>query len=377
MRAASHICATMLAALAASGCYRFHTASDSGQGGGGESGARRGGSGGSSAFGGAGANAGRGARAGTGGTGGTGGVHAPDASVPETCSVHAFKAGQKFDPVDMVWVVDSSRSMADEQTRIQQTINDFVSAVEARHFDVRLVMVTASNIVPAPLGTDAARYRFVQRSVGSHDALAALLDELPSYRDFLRPSAALHFVVVTDDDSNLAADQFLERMDAELGRPFVVHAVASPDVDGAPCRDANATGACTGDGRQASCGAAAIGREYYALAERLGGQEISICVDDWRKVFGPLLEAVGRTEVPCIVDLTEPVLPDTQVTLLRPGAANVRLNEVARAAQCGQERAYYILEQALATRLVLCPVACGSTTVEDVELRITIGCSLH
>jgi hypothetical protein len=366
MRAASYICATILAALAAGGCYRYHTASES----------EHGGSGGNGAHAGAGAHGGTG---GTGGKSGTGGVHAPDASMTEPCSVHAFKAGQKFDPVDMVWVVDSSRSMADEQARIRQTINDFVDAVEARHFDVRLVMVTSSNIVPAPLGTDATRYRFVQRNVGSHEPLAALLAELPRYRDFLRPSAALHFVVVTDDDSSLSADQFLEQMNAQLGRPFVVHAVASPDVDGAPCRNQNAAAACTGASarQQASCGAAAIGREYYALAERLGGQEISICVDDWRMVFGPLLEAVGRTEVPCIVDLTEPVLPDTQVTLLRPNTASVRLNEVAGAALCGQESAYYVVQQALDTRLVLCPVACGSTTVEDVELRITIGCSLH
>ena len=293
-----------------------------------------------------------------------------------TCSVHAFKAGRKFDPVDMVWVVDSSRSMVDQQERIHQTINDFVSAVEARKFDVRLVMVTATNIVPAPLGTDAERYRFVQRSVGSREPLMALLDTLPSYRAFLRPTAALHFVVVTDDDSSLSADDFLAAMHAQLQRPFVVHAVASPDVDGQPCRDQGAPADCaTATGiRRSSCGASAIGREYYALAQQLGGQEISICIDDWSTVLAPLLEAVGRMQIPCIVDLSEPVLPNTQVTLGRSGAGNVSLNEVASADGCGQERAYYLMPQALQTRLVLCPVACGGTMLDDVEFRVAIGC---
>jgi len=344
MRNASSVCVAAWALLGlsvVSGCYRYHTASDI-----------------------------------------TDASVAPERdarvpSVPAGCSIHAFKAGQKFDPIDMVWVVDSSRSMLDEQARIRQTINDFVSDVEARHFDVRLVMVTASDIVPAPLGGDSARYRFVQRSVGSHEPLEALLDELPRYRDFLRPKAALHFVVVTDDDSRLDADDFLAQMTAQLGRSFAVHAVASPDVDGAPCLDEGAIPECASatNVRRSACGAAAIGREYYALAQRLGGQEISICVDDWGKVFGPLLDAVGRTEVPCLVDLAEPVLADMEVTLSRPMIGKLRLSEVGSSAECGQERAYYLLGQANTTRLVLCPLACGSTTAEQVELRIAIGCS--
>ena len=173
--------------------------------------------------------------------------HAPDASdapdaldppdaATDSCEVHTYQVGEKFEPIDMVWVVDSSRSMADEQARIRATINQFVSDIAARSFDVRLVMITAQNIVPAPLGSDANRYLFVQDAVGSHAPLQALLDTLPRYQGFLRPAAALHFVVVTDDDSTLSADDFLREMRARLARSFIVHAVASPNVDGALCR---------------------------------------------------------------------------------------------------------------------------------------------
>jgi hypothetical protein len=298
-------------------------------------------------------------------------------STREGCRVQSYRAARVFDPVDMVWVVDSSRSMLDEQARIRQTINTFVSDVEGRHFDVRLVMITATNIVPPPLGSDGSRYLFVQRAVSSREPLQALLDTLPQYRSFLRPSAALHFVVVTDDDSAITAQAFETAMLAGIGHPFVVHAIASPDVDGMPCqKPSDADGCTTALGRsRGRCGAAAIGKQYYALAEQSGGEEISICVDDFAQVFGPLLEAVGRTEIPCIIDLSAADSSDTQVTLSRPGATAATLTEVESAARCGDSQGFYYTPNTLLPRIELCPAACGGTTNVDAELRVSVDCS--
>jgi hypothetical protein len=265
--------------------------------------------------------------------------------------------------------------MADEQARIRATINQFVSDIAARSFDVRLVMITAQNIVPAPLGNDASRYLFVQDAVGSHAPLQALLDTLPRYQDFLRPAAALHFVVVTDDDSSLSADAFLRDMRGRLDRPFIVHAVASPNVDGAPCRNTSATCADAAGRGSALCGAAAIGTQYYALAEELGGEEISICVDDWSQVFGPLLEAVGPTAIPCIIDLPAGAPLDAQVTLRQPGGPLLQLDQVVSEDACGRRRAFYFAPHAVQPQLTLCAAACGSTTGMGVELRVATGCS--
>jgi hypothetical protein len=222
----------------------------------------------------------------------------------------------------------------------------------------------------------------VKRSVGSHEPLIALIEELPRYRDFLRAGAALHFVAVTDDDSSLAADDFNTEMSTRLGRRFVLHAVASPDVGGQPCIDENSS--CDGTDPQLGhrmCGAAAIGRAYYSLAERTGGEEISICVADWSLVFGPLLAAVGRSEIPCVVDLPERAKDETRVSL-RPGNANtLEVRRVEAEAECGRQPAYYFDPRASfppgseATRLVLCPVACTLTRTPDVELQVVPGCS--
>jgi hypothetical protein len=297
-------------------------------------------------------------------------------STSESCRVQSYRAANVFDPIDMIWVVDSSRSMQDEQAAIQQTINQFVAEIEARRFDVHLVMITNRNIVPAPLGSDATRYLFVQRDVGSHEPLQALLDTLPKYKGFLRRNAAPHFVVVTDDDSSLSAQDFERSMLAQLGRKFVVHAVASPDVDGMPCgKPSDAASCTTAATRRGGCGAAAIGVQYYALAQQLGGEQISICVDDFAQVFGPLLEAVGRTQIPCIIDLNGPEVADTQVMLSRPGASVLALSEVQSADVCGARDAYYYADHTLTPRIALCPAACGGTTSADAELRIALDCS--
>jgi hypothetical protein len=304
-------------------------------------------------------------------------ANVPDASPNSRCSIRTLRKGETTSPVDMVWVVDSSRSMADESARIEAIMNQFVSDAEARHFDVRLTMVTSSNIVPPPLGNDDQRYRFVQRQVGSHEPLQALVDEFRRYRDFLRPEAALHFVVVTDDDSAMSAGEFRRQMDRLLRRPYVVHAVASPDVNGQPCRSENATEQCANAGRRAGsmCGASAIGREYYELASELGGEEISICMEDWGKVFGPLLEAVTPTTIPCSIDLDSSFqLDETQVALRTGDSAQV-LALVAGPMACStRTQAYYYGEGEAGPQVTLCPQTCAATLIDGVELDIATNC---
>lgn len=293
------------------------------------------------------------------------------------CMIRRLRKGEMFSPVDMVWVVDSSRSMADERTRIEAIMNQFVSDAEARHFDVRLVMVTSTNIVPPPLGTDDQRYRFVQREVGSHEPLEALLDEFPRYRDFLRPEATLNFVIVTDDDSAISASEFERQMGRLVRRPYVVHAVASPDVAGQPCLSENAGPDCVNAGRRrgALCGASAIGHEYYELAEALGGEEISVCVQDWGAVFGPLLEAVTPTDIPCAIDLDSDIVLDATQVAIRTGDSSQPVTRVAGPTECdAHAHAFYSVEGETGLQLTLCPRSCDATQIDGIELDIATNC---
>lgn len=59
------------------------------------------------------------------------------------------------------------------------------------------------------------------------------------------------------------------------------------------------------------CGADTFRREYYALAAATGGQQISVCVADFREVFAPLTDAVTRIRVPCAIDIGPVFQPDS------------------------------------------------------------------
>jgi hypothetical protein len=184
-------------------------------------------------------------------------------------------------------------------------------------------------------------------------------------------------VIVTDDDSDLPASEFKGELDRRLERPYTVHAVASPDVGGQPCLTEPATEQClnpSGRGRS-TCGAAAIGRAYLELAEQSGGEEISICVEDWRKVFGPLLEAVTPTDIPCSIDLgDDQALAFTRVEIL-VGAGAERLVQVAGPLACeAQPSGYYFVDRAEGPQLTLCPRACGATNADGVTLTVSTHC---
>jgi hypothetical protein len=162
-------------------------------------------------------------------------------------------ADVKLGPADTVWIIDGSASMLDEFAAVEQNITAFVD---------------------------------------SHNALQLLVDLYPDYQPFLRPEAALHFVVVTDDESFVLADDFKLQMEQRAGKKFIFHAIASEDVDGFAC-----VGAC---GLPIVCGGFAPGRQYYALADATGGEKISICISDWSQVFGPLQRAVIESApLPC------------------------------------------------------------------------------
>jgi hypothetical protein len=164
-------------------------------------------------------------------------------------------------------------------------------------------------------------------------------------------------------------------MSAELQRPFVLHAVASPDVNGAPCRSTSLSPICAAaGGGMRLCGAAAIGSVYYSLAERTGGEEISICVDDWSMVFGPLAAAVSRTQIPCVIDLPASADPIANVSIRRPGGNALALQRVAGPDSCGMANGFFTRPNAQGMRVTLCPIACAATTASDVELRIAHDC---
>jgi hypothetical protein len=335
---------------------------------------------------GAGGGGGSGAAAGTGGFGtqpthpmmqvggGTGGAGGDGMEMGEECAAITRMADVMLGPVDIVWIIDGSGSMLDETAAVQQNITNFANMIAMAGIDHHVVMLATGDVAaPTPLGMDPAHYLYVPAAVDSHNALQLLLDLQPQYATFLRAEAALHFIVVSDDESFVTATDFQTRMEMLVGKKFTFHAVASESVNGGPC-----IGAC---GLPLICGGFAPGVQYYALADATGGQKISICTADWSMVFGPLQEAViASAPLPCDYPIPEPpdgeTLDPEKVNLefTAPGAMQAQVfPHAAGEDQCGENLAWFYDDPDAPTQIQMCPAACTQIGAGG-TVQIQLGC---
>lgn len=294
----------------------------------------------------------------------------------EECTAVSEQAEAEFGQVDIVWIIDASCSMFDEQMAVQDNINRFAADIGGTGLDVHVVILTDRDLVAAgtPLAT-AGNYMFVPSDVGSTDALQILVNSYPSYQGFLRPGAFLHLIAVTDDESDYpgGAVQFMNDMRAVSNRAFSLHAIASESVNGSPC-----AGTC---GIPFACGAAAVGTTYYSLADMTGGQKISICTADWSQVFGPLKDAViASVPLPC--NYTIPPAPSGQildgdkvnVEYVPVTAGGEYFPKVASELDCGNNEAWYYDDPAAPSQVLLCPLTCERVAAGG-TLNIAFGCA--
>jgi len=307
-------------------------------------------------------------------------------------------------PVDIIWVVDASGSMVDEQQRIQENLAMFATSFAAAGVNAHVVMITDDDIGSCTALAGTPEYLYVPASVDSTNALTVLVDQFPDYQAHLRPNAVKHFIVVSDDESELSASDFTTQMEAKLGGKFVLHAIASEDTGmaggggfggfggGGACMpaecDDNITGACGGMGGFGGfggfggnfCGATRPGRIYYALADQTGGEKISICADDWGEVFKRLQTAVIATSaLPCEFDLPPaPEGKELDPGLVRvdftPSGAPARQFPRARSEDnCRQNEAWHYDDANKPTQIVLCPAACDAVAVGG-GVKIILAC---
>ena len=303
----------------------------------------------------------------------------------EACSGELYPAREAFAPVDIIWIVDTSGSMSDEAERVQQNMQRFATAIGAVGIDWRVVMISSQAFVnvPAELASDP-RYLLIDREVNSTESLRALLVEFPRYQPVLRRSALTHFVVVTDDESDLEWESFLADMQRNLMRNFVFHAIASEDVGSGGFFG---NGACEIEGGGFPPeGASAPGVEYYELAAATGGRTFSICTpaEEWVGLFDTLTAAIAQpVQIPCEYDVPVPddgTELDTNfvnVTYEAGSGGTLRFPYVGGddGADC-TDGGWYFDDPDAPTRIQLCPSTCSMVS-GDTEGRINVelGCS--
>ena len=306
----------------------------------------------------------------------------PDAHVaPDAvCSAIGVQARASLAPVDVVWVVDNSDSMRNEADLIQVNLNAFANSIEETGIDVHMVMITGSGfvIIPPPLGVDAERFLPIAADVSSHAALGALVSQYVTYQSFLRPDSSLHFVAVSDDNSNMDGDEFVTTMSGALDRPFTFHSIVSPPGSTQMPIPGFVRPGCSGPHGFAAFN----GDAYWHASEATGGSRFSICTEDWSALFDTLSAAVGiPTPLPCAFDLPRPpaglVFDPTRINVdYTPGDQTEveRVPSVGTPERCG-DGWFYESVSGRHERILLCPSTCSRLEADDRgRVDIAFGC---
>ncbi|MBM4368949.1 MAG: VWA domain-containing protein [Deltaproteobacteria bacterium] len=182
--------------------------------------------------------------------------------------------------LDILWVLDDSGSMTEEQALLAARAASFASPLSAAELPYRLAVTTTSGtgvllgeLITEETADPSASFVAAIEAAGIEGEreesgfASALLAADPANNDFAREEADLEVVIYSDEDdhSELDPSEFLADLgDLHPGRSVVVSAV----VGDPPTGCASATGA------------ADPGDNYLAAQAESGGAKESICTAD-------------------------------------------------------------------------------------------------
>ena len=346
------------------------------------------------------------------------------------CSRSSVAAQVERLPVDIIWMVDNSISMAPAIDEVIRGLNTFAALVGSRGLDYRVVMLSLRNVqrnvtvpegrryavcIPPPLAGDSrcgngARFFHSSVDVRSTQPLEQLLGTLgqtmgytaadprggEGWRDFLRPSATKSIVVVTDDQSRLSADQFETfrggtnpnsrtfdlppgLLDASWEGLFTGYSFSGIYGWG---DETNPAVRCTYPGGSSP---SASGSVYTTLVSRRGGVRARICDGSaaWGPFFDRIATAVERnSRIACDLAIPAPpggsVLDPRLVNVVVRGASETLIGKVANAAACRATGGWYYDNESRPTRVHLCPASCERANAElragSAAIEVQFGC---
>lgn len=180
--------------------------------------------------------------------------------------------------LDILWVVDNSRSMKEEADHVQENLDQFIDHLSGTA-NVKLALISASKRdshrgVSLSYEARAAGMIQINEDVSSHSALEDILDHQYELLNYFRPNSAKAFVIVTDDNSSIGTHQFMHHLHKDLSNNLRTYGFIAFDKFTSPCR-------------------ANRGSVYEDLSSATEGSVYNICEKDWSDHFNNLMNRVG------------------------------------------------------------------------------------
>jgi hypothetical protein len=306
------------------------------------------------------------------------------------CAEISEAAMNKKQPADILFVIDNSGSMSMEIASVAANMNQFSTKIIASGIDVHVVVISSypsddGLCIDAPLGSGGCpakdnkppTFLHVNSKVGSSNALQKLLDHYPDYKDVLRPDAAKHVVVVTDDNSDLGSNAFdaaFKALDPGFAE-YKFHAIcgAKDSGDFLWCAQNAVCCAFTAD----------AGSVYIDLINKTGGEWGDLCLQDFTPVFNVLsTEVIAEATLACEWAIPDPMGDDPidfgKVNVdFDDGMGNVQtIGKVETPADCANVAdGWYYDDPQMPAKILVCPQTCTKIQgVPTAKMNIKFGC---
>ena len=331
--------------------------------------------------------------AGSGGGLGVGGGSSSGSSTGGACAAVTETAENQIQPADIILAIDQSGSMDEETNWVTSQLNGFANQITMSGIDVHVVVIAGKPgsengfCIPAPLGTgncpaddNPPIFQHVDQHVDSHDALQQILAHYPTYSAMMRPGAAKHVIVITDDDAEGITAQGFDTAFKALAPPmfdnYVFHGIVADDDDPGSFD-------CIIN-PQPCCGvAAAEGTVYKQLINMTQGVFGDLCQQTFQPVWDQVsTQVISNATLACEWDIPEPPEGETfnpdqvNVEYSVDGGPTQPIGQVASQADCANvAHGRYYDDPSNPTKILVCPQTCDVIQGADTaEVAIAFGC---
>ena len=321
----------------------------------------------------------------------------------EECAAVTEVADNTYEPVDVIFVIDNSPSMADEIEEVRTNMNRFSQAVIEKGLNMNVVLISClpgdcdkdhfhGICIDAPLGaaggcpaggpyndTNLPQYLHLSDRVPSVKGLNWIISYYDQWKSMIREGATTHFVAVSDDNEEWSSAQFEQELltrNPKFDR-FFFHSIYSYLSKEDACALGRDEPCCTyaaPDGE---------GTVYRELVEKTGGVSGNLCAQDFDPIFDLFAESViENAHLHCSWSLPSP--PEGES--LDPTKVNVEfvdgsgkkhlLGYVEEENSCSKvEHGWYYDNAANPSTVLTCPQTCDWVQDEPgATMNILFGC---
>ncbi len=311
-----------------------------------------------------------------------------DSSGGGACQSIDMMSSIGLQPADIIIVVDNSGSMDFEAQAVQANMNAFSSQIFLANIDAHVVLISQIDgdtgvCVDPPLGSgmcptddnNPPGLTHIVDGVDSNNALQKLIEHHAEWAPAMRATASKHVIVVTDDNSDLSANDF-QTMWAALDPtyvPYKLHAIAAPEGPVAGCL--NSTSCCITS--------AAAGAVYMQLTMATGGIFGNLCDQEFQPIFDAVAaQVIEGSTLACEFTIPPPPEGETfdpmEVNVeFFDGVGTLDIGYVEGPADCGGVTdGWYYDDPADPTTILLCPQTCDTIQgFQGAQVSIQFGCA--